>query len=259
MGSSPTLGTFLLTFGKYSDYCINMRNIIPTEWTPHLAYVVGLITTDGNLSKDGRHIDLTSKDLDQVTTFSKLLGLNNKIGLKASGTFKNKKYYRVQFSNVHLYRFLLSIGLTPTKSKSLGELKIPDKYFADFLRGHLDGDGSIFTYQDKYNQYHGRIYVNTRVFLYFISVSYPHITWLHKKINELAQVNGSLQKRLSKNRNRMTMWTIKFAKKESTKLLKWIYYKPNLPALKRKLTLTKRILEIVSREKRKKYTKVVKI
>ncbi len=35
------------------------------KWTANLAYAVGLITTDGCLSKDGRHIDLTSKDLEQ--------------------------------------------------------------------------------------------------------------------------------------------------------------------------------------------------
>ena len=236
-----------------------MTNIISTIWTPKLAYIVGLITTDGNLSKDGRHIDLTSKDLDQISTFSKLLGLNNKIGLKDSGTSQGKKYYRIQFSNVQLYRFLLSIGLTPTKSKSIGELKIPDKYFADFLRGHLDGDGSIFTYQDKYNQYRGVTYLNTRLFVYFISVSNLHIIWLHKKISELAQVNGSLQKRPSKNRNHTIMWTIKFAKKESIKLIKWIYYEPNLPSLERKATLAKQILEIISKEKRKKYTKISEI
>lgn len=34
----------------------------PVKWSPKIAYAVGLITTDGSLSKDGRHIDLTSKD-----------------------------------------------------------------------------------------------------------------------------------------------------------------------------------------------------
>ena len=28
------------------------------KWTPDLAYVVGLIASDGYLSKDGRHISL---------------------------------------------------------------------------------------------------------------------------------------------------------------------------------------------------------
>ncbi|MBI4994022.1 hypothetical protein HZC21_00030 [Candidatus Peregrinibacteria bacterium] len=30
------------------------------KWTPALAYAIGLLATDGNLSKDGRHITMTS-------------------------------------------------------------------------------------------------------------------------------------------------------------------------------------------------------
>jgi len=32
------------------------------KWTPDLAYAVGLLVTDGNLSGDGRHITLRSKE-----------------------------------------------------------------------------------------------------------------------------------------------------------------------------------------------------
>jgi len=32
------------------------------KWTPELAYIVGLITTDGCLSSDGRHLTFTSCD-----------------------------------------------------------------------------------------------------------------------------------------------------------------------------------------------------
>ncbi len=46
------------------------------------AYVIGLITTDGSLSKDGRHLNLTSKDIDQIQTFKRILNLKNKIGIK---------------------------------------------------------------------------------------------------------------------------------------------------------------------------------
>lgn len=34
----------------------------PITWSPEIAYAVGLLTTDGSLSIDGRHIDFTSKD-----------------------------------------------------------------------------------------------------------------------------------------------------------------------------------------------------
>ena len=36
---------------------------IKIEWSPEFAYAIGLIVTDGSLSKDGRHINFSSKDL----------------------------------------------------------------------------------------------------------------------------------------------------------------------------------------------------
>ena len=108
----------------------------PVKWSNEIAYAVGLITTDGNLSNNGRVMSLDSKDRSQIETFRKCLGLKNKIGLKSNGYTERKDYYRVQFGNVILYKWLLDIGLMPNKSKRIGSLKIPNKYFFNFLRGH---------------------------------------------------------------------------------------------------------------------------
>jgi len=39
---------------------------VSTIWSKELAYVIGLLVTDGCLSKNGRHIDPTSKDREQL-------------------------------------------------------------------------------------------------------------------------------------------------------------------------------------------------
>ncbi|MCL5435596.1 MAG: hypothetical protein M1275_00770, partial [Patescibacteria group bacterium] len=122
---------------------------INCRWSSNLAYAVGLIATDGCLYKDGRHLAFISKDYDLVCQFKELLGLNNKIAKKPSGFVKGGYGHWVQFGDVNFYNFLLSIGLTPAKSKTLGPLKIPDRYFFDFIRGHFDGDGSFYSYWDK--------------------------------------------------------------------------------------------------------------
>ena len=90
------------------------------KWNPKLAYAVGLITTDGNLSPDGRHLTLVSKDIPQLKTFKKCLKLKNKIGLRKGGYMKIKNYHHVQFGNVILYKWLLNIGLMPNKTKIIG-------------------------------------------------------------------------------------------------------------------------------------------
>lgn len=116
---------------------------VKIEWSPRFAYAIGLITTDGNLSKDGRHMNMTSKDKEMIITFKKCLNIKNKIGRKTREKSKIKKYFQVQFGDKNLYEFLLSLGLTPAKSKTLGDLRIPNYYFCDFLRGCIDGDGCI--------------------------------------------------------------------------------------------------------------------
>ena len=85
------------------------------KWNSEFAYAIGLFTADGCLSIDGRHLDFTSKDKEQVINFKKCLNLKNKIGKKTRAREKIKKYYRIQFGNVKLYKFLEGIGLTPRK------------------------------------------------------------------------------------------------------------------------------------------------
>lgn len=206
-------------------------NRIKTEWTNDLAYIVGLLTTDGNLSGDGRHIDFTSKDIQLIKTFKKCLGIKNKIGLKTSG-FSNKKYFHVQFGDVIFYKWLLELGLAPHKSKTLKELKIPDRYFFDFLRGHFDGDGCCYSYWDK------RWHSSFMFYVCFISASEKHILWLKNKIEKLLKIETVIRK------DRGPMYGLRFAKASSAILISNMYYKPKLPCLLRKYKKLQKILNI---------------
>src|ERR1700712_3244701 len=116
------------------------------EWSPHIAYSVGLMASDGCLSGDGRHIDLTSVDIDQLENFRVALGRDIPISRKSSGA--GRFAYRCQFSDVAYYDFLLEAGLTPNKSKTIPELAIDPAYFSDFFRGVFDGDGTTYGFMD---------------------------------------------------------------------------------------------------------------
>ncbi|MEW6102118.1 MAG: LAGLIDADG family homing endonuclease [Candidatus Omnitrophota bacterium] len=210
------------------------------RWSSNLAYIVGLITTDGNLSKDGRHIDFTSSDFQLIKTFKKCLSLNIKIGRKY-GSFAGTKSYRLQFGNVKLYRWLLKIGLAPNKTSNLGKINVPRRYFRDFLRGHLDGDGSIVTYIDRQMEYKGVKYKYQRLYLTFYSSSPKHLEWLRSTLRYFFEFKGSLRILGGKNR-KIPLWRLRFAKYDSLKFLSWIYYKPNLPCLKRKRKIADRFL-----------------
>lgn len=201
------------------------------EWSPNLAYAVGLITTDGNLSKDGRHIAMVSADRDLLETFRACLNLDNRITRHISGSLR--MHHRVQWGDHQFYNWLLSIGLVPAKSLRLGTLKIPDAYFADFVRGCLDGDGSIAVFTDRYNTFKNEKYVYERLYMQFTSASLPFLEWLHASIGRMVNVRGSIIARKPQP-GHSPYWNLKFAQHDSIRLLQWLYYAPDVPCLARK-------------------------
>ena len=195
-----------------------------TEWSAKLAYAIGLIATDGNLSKNGRAMVFVSKDIDQIDTFKKCLGINSKVCLKKSGFAPERKYYFVQFTDKNFYNFLLSIGLMPAKSKILGKLDIPDKYYFDFLRGCLDGDGSFYSYWDK------RWASSFLFYLSFVSASLNHLKWLRDRTMALCNVHGHIDYYNKTCR----AYQLKYAKKEAKILIERVYHNATGPRLERK-------------------------
>ncbi|MBI5631460.1 MAG: LAGLIDADG family homing endonuclease [Elusimicrobia bacterium] len=84
---------------------IDYRSISPEK----LWYLIGLIATDGNLSSDGRHIDITSKGRGFLANIRRELKISNKISIKRNG--KGMVCYHIQTGGVEFYSYLLSIGL----------------------------------------------------------------------------------------------------------------------------------------------------
>ncbi|TSC78718.1 MAG: Uncharacterized protein G01um101429_674 [Parcubacteria group bacterium Gr01-1014_29] len=193
-------------------------------WSPEFAYAIGLITTDGCLSRDGRHVDLTSKDREQLITFLDCLGVTSNISLKTSGS-SSRTYPRVQIGDVLFYNFLVSIGLTPAKSKTLGRVNIPDEYFFDFLRGAFDGDGTFYSYYDPRWKSSFMFYTS------FVSASSQYLQWLRGELFNRLGINGHVS---GDGRKKISVSQLRFAKEESLKVLRAMYYKNNIPYLRRK-------------------------
>ena len=201
-------------------------------WSPKLAYAIGLITADGCLSKDGRHIDLTSVDKAQIQLFQKCLGLKTKISVKMSGA--GNPSFRTQFGDVLFYNFLLKIGLTPAKSNTLASLNIPKKYFLDFFRGYFDGDGSSCSYYDPQYAKSFRFYIS------FTSGSQKYLDWLRLELEDILGVKGYF----SYNRNTPYV-QLKYSKREASVICKSMYYNEDIPCLKRKRTKVFKALSII--------------
>lgn len=211
-----------------------LKRKVKTEWSSNLAYAIGLLTTDGNLSKDGRHIDLTSKDREQLENFLGCIKRKVKISFKYSGS--GRRYPRIQFSDVNFYNFLLSIGLKPKKTMTISIIRVPMKYFFDFLRGHLDGDGSFYSYFDPRWQSSYMFYTN------FSSASRIHIVWLRKMLRRLLKINGYISKSINS-----AVYQLRYAKRESLLLLPKLYPNNRIVCLSRKRLKIQKALAIINK------------
>jgi len=211
----------------------------PVGWTRERAYAVGLLATDGNLSKDGRHLTVTSADSDLLGVLRAWLGLQANV--RQVGT--RGRRYRVQWSDRRLYEWAESIGLSPAKSRTLGALTIPDEYFADFARGCIDGDGSIVVYMDRYHSTKHARYVYERLYVTLVSASRPLVDWFRASLLGFVGVRGSISERMS--RSGRPYWVLRYARRESSRLLPWIYYDPSVPCLGRKRVRSEPFLRLM--------------
>jgi hypothetical protein len=130
---------------------------------------------------------------------------------------------------------LTDIGLMPAKSLRLGTLRVPDEWFRDFLRGCIDGDGSIVTYTDRYNVRKKPSYVYTRVYVSLVSASPPFIEWLRASVQRLRHLSGDVG--IRKSARHHDIWRLRYAKRESLALLRWMYYASDVACLQRKRDL----------------------
>ncbi len=182
---------------------------------------------------------MVSKDIEQLENIKTCLRIKASIKEHSTGTHswsnKDTTYYRLQWGDVTLYDFLISLGLTPKKSLTLGELSVPDKYFFDFLRGSYDGDGCFYSYFDP------RWKNSYMFYLTFLSASPPHILWLRNTIERLLNVRGHV----TVTGKVRPMTNLKYAKKETLIVLRRMYESPHSVSLSRKRLKIQRVLGIV--------------
>lgn len=211
------------------------KRSISKIWNKELAYAIGLISSDGCLSSNGRTIVFTSKDLQLINIFKKALDIECVIHKNISGM--GRISFRVQIGDVSFYSFLMGLGLMRRKSKILKEVAVPGELFPHYLRGVFDGDGTAYSYWDK--RWKSSFLVYTEI----ASASREHLLWLQSKIRENIQIVGSLRKSRSNSCYRLV-----YAKKESLKLYVFLYQDSDGLSLNRKRLKINDILGIVGEQ-----------
>lgn len=121
------------------------------EWSDELAYVLGMIYTDGNLVRSSYNtrlkkvvdcfkIDISQKDPFILYKIKNLLGLN--VSLVKMKNNLDSYCYSLKFSDKDTYERLEGLGLCPNKSLKIKFPNMPAQFLGGFIRGLFDGDGS---------------------------------------------------------------------------------------------------------------------
>lgn len=100
-----------------------------------MAWVLGLIVTDGCLNKDYYTISIAQKDTDILRKVSKVMDSDFVLN-------KNQTPSLLLNSKI-MYKDLEEKGITPNKSLTTKIPDIPEKYVPHFMRGVIDGDGWV--------------------------------------------------------------------------------------------------------------------
>lgn len=129
------------------------------NWSDKMAYVLGVIYTDGNLrsgilrdptSSDtlrvGR-LTVSQKEPELLTKILKLMNCNAKLLFRKRRALKAcvagaLHYFHI--NNNEIYDDLVRIGLSPNKSFRIKFPEIPCIFVRHFIRGCWDGDGSVY-------------------------------------------------------------------------------------------------------------------
>lgn len=118
------------------------------EWSANMAYILGFLAADGNLSKSSYCIRISSIDKEHLEKINK--ELESEHPLKSQSN-KLGSWYILTINSMVIYADLLKLGLTPNKSLTLDmrNISIPKEYQKDFFRGYFDGDGCFSYYYRK--------------------------------------------------------------------------------------------------------------
>lgn len=215
-------------------------------WTADMTYIVGYIYADGNLDKSKYRLRISSIDEQILNDINKRLNSNRKLMLERNTN--NKSWYTLTIDNKNIYEDLLSIGVTPNKSKTATIIKdIPKEYRYDFLRGYFDGDGCV------YAEYH-KDSVIPSLCIDICTGSREIVFILSGIINELTDK----MHRISVKQRKDGLWILSMKSILSERIYNRMYY-DNCLCLERKKKKFDIILDERNKNRKKKLSKCHKV
>ena len=151
-------------------------------------YILGLLLTDGMI-QDNERVSIGLTDLEVIKWIAGTIELKTNIhrsvrksNVVAGRELKQppKPIYRISFLNKEVSPILKGYGLKPNKTHTLEFPNMPNEFIPDFLRGVLDGDGSI-----SVSKYKNKNSIGYKYAISYASASINFITMIKVAIENL--------------------------------------------------------------------------
>jgi hypothetical protein len=136
---------------------IDYNELFFSEWNPEMAYVLGVIFTDGcldlrkqwgkSVTSSVPHLSIAQKDPELLRKILALLNCNATIHHRKRAQYRTGvagEVYYVDFICTPLYPDLQRLGLNPRKSTNIQFPTVPKADTRHFIRGCWDGDGTVY-------------------------------------------------------------------------------------------------------------------
>lgn len=226
-------------------YSVNINSFLNEDDVSF--YLLGAYMTDGNVitKKHHKNFSISSSDLDWIESIRSYVAPTTPIRKN-----KTSNNYVISNSNQQVLDWFLSYGCVPAKSKLLSLAKeIPTQYYRDFVRGAIDGDGSI-SYSRYSKKKNGKEYFYDKKVVYLCGASKIFLeqvqSMLPKDINSNIVNHGRKDKMIRNKVVKATcdIYRLIFNDSNAVKLLIWLYYPDHKISLHRKKIKAGEILSI---------------
>lgn len=141
---SSRVSTILSKAGRYVErrtYLLENENALDDLNNPATGYILGLIASDGNISKSAPEVTLTLQARDEhvLSLFMNYFGNPAPLTNISGGKYK-KAWVRSQ----RVQDTLGMLGIHPAKTYTIEFPDIPEHLYPHFIRGIIDGDGCVY-------------------------------------------------------------------------------------------------------------------
>lgn len=187
-------------------------------WTPESAYFLGWVVSDGSVydvtNSDTRAVVIEIQDKEVLETLRQILGHSKELTT-------SRGHWKLRVHSMHLVKRLNELGVKPHKSFNVTMPPVPESMLSHFVRGVVEGDGSLVLQSRGYAGHYLRAQINSASPKFLLALA------------DAIPFKGSYFE-VGKGKRKNPLYRIVYSGKEALRFCDWIYRNSDGMRLSRK-------------------------